>query len=308
MSKLTIVRGVSGSGKSTWAESQPNALVVSRDRIRAAMFGSADQDYYAVDKDVLSRKENLVTAIQDESIAAGLRAGMHVIVDNTNVRPKFIKSIVEIGFKAGADIDVKVIDVPLATALERNAARGAAGGRLVPERVIREQHQALRSSIDWKPEAPFTPQPYHGTPGKPNAFLVDIDGTLAHMKDYRGPFDWAKVGLDDVDEVVAEIVDTLRFSQMNTLQATVVMSGRDESCRQQTEDWLDENGIHFDYLFMRPAGDMRKDSIVKAELFDKHVRNNFNVRFVLDDRPQVCRMWRAMGLKVLQVADPDVEF
>lgn len=300
MSKLTIMRGVSGSGKSTWAEAQANALVVSRDRIRAAVFGSADQDYYAVDKDVLRRKEDLVTKIQDTSIAEGLRAGMHVIVDNTNVRPKFIKPIVEIGFKAGADIEVKVVDVPLDVALKRNKMRGELGGRVVPEKVIREQHQALRSSIDWKPVAPEPPKEYKGTPGKPKAFLVDIDGTLAHMRDYRGPFDWKKVGLDDLDEVVAQIVWHLYFDYK-----TIVMSGRDESCRAETEAWLDKHEISYDHLFMRPEGDMRKDSIVKAELFDNHVRDNYDVKFVLDDRNQVVDMWRSMGIKTLQVAEGD---
>lgn len=308
MTKLTIMRGVSGSGKSTWAEAQPNALVVSRDRIRAAMFGSADQDYYQCDKDVLNRKEDLVTKIQNTSIAEGLRAGMHVIVDNTNVRPKYIKPIVEIGFKAGADVDVKVIDVPVSVALQRNAARHAAGGRLVPEKVIREQHEALRSSRDWKPEVPKMPLPYKGTPGKPKAFMVDIDGTLAHMNDHRGPFDWKKVGLDDVDEVIAEIVTLLGSSNfvldLDYLRV-IVMSGRDESCRSETEAWLDQHNILHDELFMRPAGDMRKDSIVKAELFDKYVRDNYDVQFVLDDRQQVVDMWRSMGLTCLQVAEGD---
>lgn len=53
---------------------------------------------------------------------------------------------------------------------------------------------------------------------------------------------------------------------------------------------------------MRPEGDKRKDSIVKAELFDKHIKDNYAVDFVLDDRNQVVKMWRDMGLKCLQVA------
>lgn len=307
MSKLTIMRGVSGSGKSTWAESQPGALVVSRDRIRKGVFGSDDQDYYAVSKEELHRKESLVTKIQDMSIAEGLREGMHVIVDNTNVRPKFIKSIVDIGYKAGAEVEVKVIDVPVSVAIERNAARHAAGGRMVPERIIRDQHEALRNSRNWKPVAPPLPAPYNGTPDKPVAFLVDIDGTLAHMKDHRGPFDWKKVGLDEPDEVIVDIVNVLSSSNfaMDLGHYTViVMSGRDEVCRPETEEWLN-NLIQYDHLFMRPEGDMRKDSIVKAELFDKYVRNNFDVKFVLDDRNQVVDMWRSMGITCLQVAEGD---
>lgn len=307
MSKLTIMRGVSGSGKSTWAEAQPNALVVSRDRIRAAVFGSADQDYYAVPKEVLRQREDLVTKIQDTSIAEGLRAGMHVIVDNTNVRPKFIKSIVDIGYKAGATVEVKVIDVPVSVAIQRNKMRAEMGGREVPEKVIREQHEALRNSRDWKPVAPHLPEPYEGTPGKPKAFLVDIDGTLAHMRDHRGPFDWKSVGKDDVDEVVAEIVRVLgasNFAMDLGHYKVIVMSGRDAVCRPETEAWLD-GVIEYDELFMRPEKDMRKDSIVKAELFDKYVRDNYDVRFVLDDRNQVVDMWRSMGIKTLQVAEGD---
>ena len=300
MSKLTIMRGVSGSGKSTWAEAQPNALVVSRDRIRAAVFGSSDQDYYAVPKEVLHKREELVTKIQDTTIAEGLKAGEHVIVDNTNVRPKFIKSIVDIANKAGAEVEVKVIDVPVSVAIQRNKMRGDMGGRVVPEKVIREQHDALRNSRDWKPQATPTPGIYNGTPGKPKAFLVDIDGTLAHMNDKRGPFDWNKVGLDDLDEVIAEIVSMLMIN--NEPYNIIVMSGRDEVCRPQTEEWLNRHGVPYDHLFMRPEKDMRKDSIVKRELFDKHVRHRFQVEFVLDDRNQVVDMWRSLGLTCLQVA------
>lgn len=300
MSKLTIVRGVSGSGKSTWAEAQPGALVVSRDRIRAAMFGSNDQDYYAVSKEELHRKESLVTDIQDASIASGLRAGLHVIVDNTNVRPKFVKSIVDIGFKAGAEIAVKVIDVPVSVAIQRNAARHAAGGRLVPEKVIREQHEALRNSRDWKPQAPFTPKPYHGTPGRPQAFLFDLDGTCFHMNGKRSPYAH-NVDVDDPDPVILDLVGRLIESGF----VAIAMSGREEITRRATLLALEENGVVPDDLFMRANKDMRKDSIVKAELFDNHVRDNYDVQFVLDDRNQVVDMWRAMGIKTLQVAEGD---
>ncbi len=59
-------------------------------------------------------------------------------------------------------------------------------------------------------------------------------------------------------------------------------------------------------LNMREAGDMRKDSIVKKELFDQHIRGKYNVRMVIDDRDQVVDMWRnELGLTCLQVAEGD---
>jgi len=43
---------------------------------------------------------------------------------------------------------------------------------------------------------------------------------------------------------------------------------------------------------MRAAGDMRKDLIVKRELFDRHIRDRYRIAFVLDDRDQVVQITR----------------
>jgi hypothetical protein len=53
---------------------------------------------------------------------------------------------------------------------------------------------------------------------------------------------------------------------------------------------------------MRGHRDQRKDSIIKRELFDGHVRGRFYVEAVIDDRNQVVDMWRReLGLTCLQV-------
>ena len=76
-------------------------------------------------------------------------------------------------------------------------------------------------------------------------------------------------------------------------------------CRAETEKWLEDKEVEYVALFMRPEGDHRKDNIVKEEIFNNHIRNKYNVIFVLDDRNQVVEMWRSLGLKCLQVADGD---
>lgn len=126
--------------------------------------------------------------------------------------------------------------------------------------------------------------------------MVDIDGTLAHMQD-RSPYDYSKVMSDTLDDVIADI--TRKY------KTVVVMSGRPESCREDTENWLRKHAVRFDKLFMRTTGDNRKDSIVKLELYKEHVEPNYNISFILDDRNQVVKMWREQGLKCLQVAEGD---
>lgn len=70
--------------------------------------------------------------------------------------------------------------------------------------------------------------------------------------------------------------------------------------------WLDKNSLHFDHLYMRPGGDMRPDSDVKNEMLDA-ILPHFDVILAVDDRPQVCDgVWRARGIPLIQVVDPDI--
>jgi len=151
--------------------------------------------------------------------------------------------------------------------------------------------------------------PYTGTPGKPKAFLVDIDGTIASNgpdRDHpaRGYFEWHKVG-DDLP--IEKIIDIVRHFQAQGLMP-IFVSGRDSVCRDITWMWISRHVYNFELpvvLHMRPEGDNRKDSIIKLEIFDREIRDNYDVQFCLDDRNQVVEAYRSIGLTVLQVANGD---
>lgn len=132
--------------------------------------------------------------------------------------------------------------------------------------------------------------------------IVDIDGTLALRTGDRSPFDWGRVGEDAPNPPV---VDLVRMINAAGRHQVILMSGRDEVCRPQTEAWLLDNGIPWAELHMRPARNNQKDSIVKEALYHQHVEAHSEVAFVLDDRDQVVKMWRGLGLTVFQVAEGD---
>ena len=137
------------------------------------------------------------------------------------------------------------------------------------------------------------------------AIIVDIDGTVAIRGD-RSPYDWSKVGLDTPNNYVLNVIWTLKEASKTNI---VFLSGRDEICRQETIKWLNYQ-IHFDdyQLFMRAEGDMRKDSIVKEEIYNREIKDKYFVTAVFDDRLQVCRMWHKLGLPLFRVGDPDSNF
>jgi hypothetical protein len=86
----------------------------------------------------------------------------------------------------------------------------------------------------------------------------------------------------------------------------IMLSGRDGSYRREMLASAHKHYMYPDLLLMRSPGDRRQDSIVKEEILDKIILPNFNLLYVIDDRPQVCEMWRRRGIPLFQVTDPKI--
>ena len=274
-----MLKGLPASGKSTYAKELADKgwVRVSKDDLRAMLNNSKWS----------KRNERRVIQLRDKIVFDALASNENVVVDDTNFAPIHEQELSRIARELGADFEVRFFDTPLEVCIKRDAKRANGVGKDV---IMQMYNQYLKPA----------PVAYMYETGSPKAVMVDVDGTLAHMKD-RSPFDWHKVGDDAVDYCVSEVVRVLSKADYKI----IIMSGRDSVCRQETKNWLRENDIPYDYIYMRKEGDNRKDSIVKLELFDEHIRGKFNISFVLDDRNQVVDMWRSIGLKTFQVAEGD---
>ncbi|MCC6315090.1 MAG: polynucleotide kinase, partial [Thermomicrobiales bacterium] len=83
----------------------------------------------------------------------------------------------------------------------------------------------------------------------------------------------------------------------------LLVSGREERWRPETERWLRRHDIAYDALYLRPTGDHRRDTIVKREIYERHIARRYRVRVVFEDRDQTVRLWRDdLGLPCFQVA------
>ena len=76
----------------------------------------------------------------------------------------------------------------------------------------------------------------------------------------------------------------------------IILSGRDEICRDLTEQWLDFYNIKFDDLFMRPKDDMSKDRYIKKKIYEDEIQNKYNVLAIYEDRLSVLSLWYELGL------------
>jgi predicted kinase len=292
---MMVLRGIPGSGKSTFAENwvKQNPLErarVNRDDIRKGNFTS-----YTLPPEL----EGVVTRMELSNIDILLASGKSVCVDNMNLRPKYIKEYLKLAAKYNVPVLHQDFPVELKVALQRNAARE----RKVPENEIERIYKTFIR------KGAFLPFPtlevndsedelYVPDESKPKAILLDVDGTAMHISPDRGPFDWDKVLLDSPNIPVIETVKAMKAQGY----LIIVMSGREDTSKEDTILSLEDAGVEFEAIHMRKAGDSRKDSIVKGELFNEHIRHNYNIVYALDDRNSVVDFYRkTLGLPVFQV-------
>lgn len=131
MIEFNMLIGISGSGKSTYAENMKddNTIVVSSDMIREVLYGSEEYQ---------GNPEEVFSAMRSEAVAA-LRAGKNVIYDATNLVRKHRIALLEYLKSRLRCEDIKyvctIISCPWAQCFERNFSRS----RNVPIRVLENQ-------------------------------------------------------------------------------------------------------------------------------------------------------------------------
>ena len=287
MKKVLILKGLPASGKSTYAKALINEQKgvykrISKDDLRSML----DDGQWS------GPNEKLVLKIRDLLILSVLDDGGIPIVDDTNVNPvhqQHIRNLCSM-YKEPLEVEVKMFDCDVEECIVRDLKRPVSVG----ERVIRKMYNdyVRPMLIRFMTDAHL-----------PSAVICDLDGTLA-LHNGRSPYDTTKCETNLLNENISWIVKR----EWNESKDVLLVSGREESFRPETERWLKVNNIKYTALFMRPQGDKRKDNIVKQEIYEQSIKGKYNVLYVLDDRLRVCRMWYEQGLTVLRVGDPDASF
>ena len=302
MKTVYILFGPPLSGKSYFTrlvtKNDTNCKVVSRDQIRD-MLNDHSQNM---------ETEKLVTKIYNDSLMAIIdNSEYDLVLDNTHYRLQYVKEALTLLNKCKNDFEVKLIDfsdINLELLIKRNEVRD----RKVPIDVIKKIYQTCKMNLkevknlvnSFVKQKHIVMKTLDIRRDLPRAIIVDIDGTLAHKGD-RNAYDYKNVYKDKCDEVISELTNQLY--RLN--YRIIILSGREDSCRDLTKQWLSDNIIHYHDLYMRKSKDIRKDAVVKKEIYDQQIKDYYSVLCVFDDRNQVVEMWREIGLKCLQVQEGD---
>lgn len=301
MSLITILVGISGSGKTTVTKGllenkTSPAIRINRDDTRLMLFGvsQSDEKYYA--RKDLRECELLVSETLEDVIYNALDKGRDIILDNTNLQKKYIDEVI---FKYNhlADIEILIQHVDVKIAKERVSKRNNSDGSFNTDYIDKQFNDLTKLVKSLHGERLF----YHQVnttvkfdESKPPTYIFDIDGNLSLKFKDRDIFDDSLLHLDT--EIIP-VGETLRALYNNGYKV-IFLSGRQDSCFEQTKKWLEDKNLWMpdSEMFMRKAKDQRCDSIVKEELLLKYVVPKYNVIACFDDRERVCRTWYKLGV------------
>lgn len=297
--KVLILSGLPASGKSCWAKEwvakdPTNRVRVNKDDLRALLHGGK----YS------KGNEKQVLRLEEFIIVDSLINGKSIVVDNTHLATnkdgsnKHYKRIEQL-----ITCNPELVDRGLNITLELKEFN------LPPEECIKRDLQRPNSvgqgiiwRMYWNHVANVQEAPVEQS-NLPDCIIVDVDGTLADMKG-RHPFQWDKVIEDNCRTHIWRLVDQYDINNYEI----IIFTGRDGCCLEDTKNWLAKHQIRYDKVFIRPEGDDRPDYIVKREMYESNIRDKYNVVLVIDDRPQVIREWRRLGLPVINANPCDREF
>ena len=271
MSKILVLCGPPASGKSTYArefiKGKTDWVIVNRDSIREGR-----GNYW------VPSQEDYISDLEEFSVRAAIKRNYNVIIDATNLNPKTQEKWRKIATETKSSIEFKEFYITFKEALERDKNRE----RSVGEKVLKNFY--LKYYPDKYAEE-ISDKRYILEQDKslPKCIIVDIDGTVA-INQGRSPYDLTKVSEDKPND---PLVDLLRI--LSGSIDIIFFSGREgtKQCREDTAKWINDN-INIPYqLYMRKEKDYRPDEVIKEELYNEIIKDNYYCIAIFDDRQKV---------------------
>lgn len=295
MNKIILCWGISGSGKTTWAKQWAEEDPTHRIRL------NYDDIRCMLGKYWVPERERLMKNIFQTGLISAMNYGYDIVIDNmSNLNPKHQEEYIKLinvwnsEHTNKYEIEYKLFDTPVEECIRRDSLRPIPIG----EKVIKEQWRKYRDFIIQQSIKAIPKAKQDST--LPHCIIVDMDATLClntSARPFFGPGAAEKMK-DDVP--ITEICDLVRHYCNDSGVSLIILTGRDEPCREATMAWLEEHWLHPSLLLMRPEGSFLPGPEQKKLIYEKEIKDKYYVDFILDDSSKVVKMWRELGLTCLQ--------
>ena len=139
--------------------------------------------------------------------------------------------------------------------------------------------------------------------------IIDIDDTLCLSgrrfelaKKSNGKIDWDIAHNPELvkeDKPNLPMIDLAKRYKKDGFKI-IILTGRPDSIKEVTENWLDKYGIEYDELYMRT----KREYYTKAHIFKKRIYEMYikdDVMCAYDDDEEIIQMWNDLGISAFKV-------
>lgn len=310
MAKVIFVRGIQGSGKSTWAkqwamEDPEHRIRISWDDLRN-MYGQ----YW------VPNREPLVTNASVSILKDAMNHGLDVVIDNMNLsessKKPFLSTIEKHNNYVNDpnivkpdqvmytyEIEYKDFFTPVEECIRRDALRPNPIGAT----VIRQTWNRYRTMICTLENQKVHDRVKQPRKGLKKAVIFDLDATLSFNLSGR-PY-WGEGCAEGIKNDVPNepILNMFKVYLTNPDYQVIIVTGREASrdIIEASKEWFTTRGINVDNVIwnFRPVGSRQKGQDYKLEVLNK-LSETYNIDLVIDDSQKIVDVLRENGYTVLQ--------
>ena len=135
------------------------------------------------------------------------------------------------------------------------------------------------------------------------AIILDLDNTLLYHTN-RNPFNWSDLSGDTIIPEMDFVLDMI--SESFDDPDIIIVTGRPESIRPQTEDWLRENDVAYTKLYMKQGDPMGKSAPHKKLCLDE-IKKDYDFIIAFEDDNKCAQMYVDNGVFTLMPLNYKIE-
>lgn len=135
------------------------------------------------------------------------------------------------------------------------------------------------------------------------AIILDLDNTLLYQTN-RNPFNWSDLSGDIIIPEMNFLIDMIMDSHDNP--DIIIVTGRPEEVRPQTEIWLMDNDVPYKKLYMKQGDPMGKSAPHKEACL-KEIKEDYDTIIAFEDDNKCAKMYIENGVFTLMPLNYKVE-
>lgn len=300
MPKIILTQGIQGSGKSTFAKKW-----VEEDPVHRVRWNNDDCRRMCGPYSVLER-ESFITSTRHSFIHKAMIDKKDIVIDDMNLNTRtteYYEKIVKAYNDQNTDKYILEYKQFFNISVDECILRDSMRPNPIGEKIIKSTYRKYRDYIINQSVNNMYDNLVPNNPKLENVIICDIDATLSLNLKGR-PFygEGCAEGIAD-DIVIEPIANILRTMSKNN--KILIVTGREGTPEiiEATKNWLINNNIPYDSIYLRPVKDYSPGAECKKEIYNNYIKGKYNVSFVLEDNKKCVNMWRSEGLICLQPND-----